>query len=69
MAQEKRRVLRKQISALLAEGGDGAQRLRHCKLTHAAAQCTLHLPAINITDFYAGIHHATNGGKRTGRRR
>ena len=34
-------------------------------LLHRAADCTLHLPAQigDYTDFYAGIHHATNVGK------
>ena len=33
--------------------------------SHAAAECALHLPARigDYTDFYAGIHHATNVGK------
>ena len=32
---------------------------------HKAADCTLHLPCAigDYTDFYVGIHHATNGGK------
>ena len=34
-------------------------------LLHPAADCTLHLPATigDYTDFYAGIHHATNVGR------
>jgi fumarylacetoacetase len=33
---------------------------------HNAADCTLHLPAAvgGFTDFFAGIHHARNGGMR-----
>ena len=36
------------------------------KLLHRASDCWLHLPATigNFTDFFAGIHHATNGGRR-----
>jgi fumarylacetoacetase len=34
-------------------------------LLHAAEDCTMHMPARvgDYTDFYAGIHHATNVGK------
>ena len=36
------------------------------RLLYAAAQCTMHLPAAigSFTDFFAGIHHARNGGMR-----
>ena len=36
------------------------------RLLHNAADCTLHLPAAigSFTDFFAGIHHARNGGMR-----
>ncbi len=36
------------------------------QLLHRAADCWLHLPAAigNFTDFFAGIHHAANGGRR-----
>jgi len=60
-------ALRKQLSALLAEGSDEAKKAQTVHgLIHAATQCTIHLPAAigDYTDFYAGIHHATNGGKR-----
>ena len=66
-----RNALRKRLSALLA--ADGAERARVEKLSatllHKAAECMLHLPAAvgNYTDFYAGIHHAVNGGRRRGR--
>ena len=35
------------------------------ELLHALADCTLHLPCAigDYTDFYAGIHHATNAGR------
>ena len=34
-------------------------------MLHRAADCTMHLPAHigDYTDFYVGIHHATNVGK------
>ncbi len=36
------------------------------RLLHPVANCWLHLPATigNFTDFFAGIHHARNGGMR-----
>lgn len=57
-----RRALRGQLSALLAEEG-GSKALESA--LHPAAECTLHLPAKigDYTDFYVGIHHATNVGK------
>ena len=63
-----RAALRRRVSALLA--ADGAERAKvegiAARLLHPAAQCTLHLPATigEFTDFFAGIHHATNGGRR-----
>jgi fumarylacetoacetase len=60
-------ALRKQLSALLAEGSSESSKAQTVSdLIHATAQCTAHLPAAigDYTDFYAGIHHATNGGKR-----
>lgn len=44
---------------------DASQEPRVRPALHRASECTLHLPAkINdYTDFYAGIHHATNVGK------
>ena len=61
-----RAALRKQAFALLAEGG-GAQ-AHAAKVIHKAADCTAHLPAKigAFTDFFAGITHAENGGKRRG---
>jgi fumarylacetoacetase len=64
----KRAALRKRLSALLA--ADGAERSKveplASRLLHDAAQCTMHLPAEigAYTDFFAGIHHARNGGMR-----
>ncbi|NOG72200.1 fumarylacetoacetase [Roseicella sp. DB1501] len=58
-----RRALRTQLSALLAEGSAERGRVEPC--LHAAADCALHLPARigDYTDFYVGIHHATNVGR------
>lgn len=57
-----RRALRRRISALLS---DVAMRPSVERLLHDAGGCRLHLPAQigDYTDFYAGIHHATNVGK------
>lgn len=56
-----RRALRRRVSELLS---DEANRADIEPLLHAAADCTLHLPAAigDYTDFYVGIHHATNVG-------
>jgi len=58
-----RRALRTRLSELLAEGSAEQDRLGG--MLHPAADCTLHLPARigDYTDFYVGIHHATNVGK------
>jgi fumarylacetoacetase len=57
-----RRALRARLSELLAEGS--AEQARLAGLLHLAVQCRLHLPARigDYTDFYVGIHHATNVG-------
>lgn len=57
-----RRALRRQLSALLS---DPAQTPALAPLLFAAADCRLHLPARigDYTDFYVGIHHATNVGR------
>ncbi len=56
-----RAALRAQLSALLDAGSPSRP-----DLLHAAAACTLHLPASigDYTDFFAGIHHATNTGRQ-----
>jgi fumarylacetoacetase len=65
-----RAALRKQLSALLAEGTTESARAMPLAgtLLRKAAGCTLHLPAKigAFTDFFAGITHAENGGKRRG---
>ncbi|MCC7486694.1 MAG: fumarylacetoacetase [Burkholderiales bacterium] len=66
-----RAALRRRLSGLLA--ADGAERARverlAPRLLPARAECTLHVPAAigDYTDFFAGIHHASNSGKRIGR--
>jgi fumarylacetoacetase len=63
-----RLALRRRVSALLS--ADGPERAKieplAARLLHNAADCTLHLPAAigSFTDFFAGIHHARNGGMR-----
>ncbi len=63
-----RRALRRQVFALLAADGDGRARAEPLadRLLYPAAACSLHLPVRigNFTDFFAGIHHARNGGRR-----
>ena len=58
-----RRALRRELAALLTDGSAETDRLR--RALHPAAGCTMHLPAHigDYTDFYVGIHHATNVGK------
>ncbi|MGY4802717.1 fumarylacetoacetase [Teichococcus aerofrigidensis] len=58
-----RRALRARLSAILAEGSADRDKAAPC--LHDAAGCVLHLPARigDYTDFYVGIHHATNIGK------
>jgi fumarylacetoacetase len=60
--------LRKRLSALLAADSPDRSKIEPLapRLLHNAADCTLHLPAAigSFTDFFAGIHHARNGGMR-----
>lgn len=58
-----RRALRARLSEILSLGSDDRARAEPC--LRPAADCTLHLPAQvgDYTDFYVGIHHATNIGK------
>jgi fumarylacetoacetase len=58
-----RRALRARLFELLAEGAP--EQAEVAPLLYRAADCTMHLPAMigDYTDFYAGIHHATNVGK------
>jgi fumarylacetoacetase len=58
-----RRALRARLSELLAAGSPAAGEVD--RFLHPAADCTLHVPAAigDYTDFYVGIHHATNVGR------
>src|SRR5262245_55862673 len=65
-----RAALRRRLADLLLAGGEyesAAKRVRG--LLRKADSCMLHLPAAigAYTDFFAGIHHATNAGVRAGR--
>ena len=68
LGPEPRRALRRQVFALLDADGPGRAKAEPLadQLLHRAADCWLHLPAAigNFTDFFAGIHHAANGGRR-----
>jgi len=68
LGAEPRRALRRRVFALLsAEGADNVAAQKNAStLLHEAARCVLHVPSRigAYTDFYAGIHHATNGGLR-----
>jgi fumarylacetoacetase len=61
-----RRTLRRRLSELLDANGPEVRALQPLagRVLHAAADCTMHLPARvgNFTDFFAGIHHARAGG-------
>jgi fumarylacetoacetase len=61
-------ALRQCLSALLsADSPERGKVEPHApQLLHNTADCTLHLPAAigSFTDFFAGIHHARNGGMR-----
>jgi fumarylacetoacetase len=58
-----RQALRQSLSQLLVRGSPAEAQAT--PLLHAAANCTLHIPAAigDYTDFYAGIHHALAVGK------
>ncbi|MGE0258918.1 MAG: fumarylacetoacetate hydrolase family protein, partial [Alphaproteobacteria bacterium] len=68
LGPEPRRALRRQVFALLDADGPGRARAEPLaeRLLHRAADCWPQLPAAigNFTDFFAGIHHAANGGRR-----
>jgi fumarylacetoacetase len=60
LGSKPRIALRQEVSALLSAGA-----FEYPHLLHPASDCELLLPATigDYTDFYAGIHHATNVGK------
>jgi fumarylacetoacetase len=57
-----RRALRQALSELLVDGSAAQRDVEPC--LYPAGSCALHVPAEigDYTDFYAGIHHATNVG-------
>jgi len=63
-----RLALRRRVFALLAAGDPAAAAAQKLagNILHDAARCTMHLPSRigAFTDFFAGIHHATNAGLR-----
>lgn len=63
MAPERRIALRRKLSELLSASSHRPALAPHI---HAQADVALHLPATigDYTDFYVGIHHATNIGKQ-----
>jgi fumarylacetoacetase len=65
-----RTALRRRVSALLAADSTDRPRTESMarSLLHDAADCKVHLPAAigAYTDFFAGIEHAANGGRRRG---
>ena len=62
-----RQALRMRVSEILDAKALDRQRIEgiSSRLLYPAAECVLHLPARvgDYTDFYVGIHHATNVGK------
>ncbi len=63
LPKEARRALRRRLSALLS---DPEHEAALTPMLHGAADSTMHLPAHvgDYTDFYVGIHHATNIGSQ-----
>ncbi len=59
-----RRALRARLSVMLREGATERAAVEQCLVD--AASCTPHLPVAigDFTDFYVGIHHATNVGRQ-----
>jgi fumarylacetoacetase len=68
LPSEPRAALRKRLSAVLDEAGADRARIEpfRDRLLHAATSCTMQMPARvgDYTDFYAGLHHATNVGRQ-----
>jgi len=63
LGEKPRRALRSRLSQLLSHDSSEVNKVERCLVQ--AAECTLHLPSRigDYTDFYVGIHHATNIGK------
>jgi fumarylacetoacetase len=64
---EARVALRRRVGEILDSDGRDRSRIeaQRSRFLHRAADCRLGLPATigDYTDFFAGIHHATNAGK------
>jgi fumarylacetoacetase len=65
LPRECRRALRHAVGDLLDAENRAAIEGLQAQVLHRAADCELALPAVvgDYTDFFAGIHHATNAGK------
>ena len=67
LGAEPRAALRARLSELLDAVGPERARIEKLRdeLLHNSSDCRLHLPARigDYTDFFAGIHHATNAGR------
>ncbi len=71
LGAEARVALRRRVSSLLAANGPERAKVEKlaARLLRDSTRCTLHLPAAvrGFTDFFAGIEHASNAGRRIGR--
>ena len=67
LGEAARQALRARTSELLDVKGPDSKRIEGIsdRFLYRAAECVMHLPARigDYTDFYVGIHHATNVGK------
>ena len=67
LGEAARHALRTRTSELLDAKGPDSKRIEGIsdRFLYRAAECVMHLPARigDYTDFYVGIHHATNVGK------
>jgi fumarylacetoacetase len=67
LGREPRGALRRRLGEILDADGPERPRIEslRARVLHRAANCRLELPAAigDYTDFFAGIHHATNAGK------
>jgi fumarylacetoacetase len=63
LGAEPRRALRKRLAELLTMNSPDRPRVEAC--LYPAEGCAMHMPVRvgDYTDFFAGIHHATNAGK------
>jgi fumarylacetoacetase len=68
LGPDARRIFRHRVSRLLDDSSTKGREAKSVAKTilHTAGECEMHAPARigGFTDFYAGIYHAINGGKR-----